>query len=445
MTSTPFTQLERARAGEITNEIRVVAKDEGRDPEDLRAELALGTIVIPANVHHKTLHPVGVGRSLRTKINANIGNSKLGSSVAEEMEKLEISVRYGADAVMDLSTGSDLDEIRSSIIAGSPLPVGTVPVYAAAAKVEKFIDLSADDLLDELRHQAAQGVDFFTIHVGLIRAHLPLIQDRLTGIVSRGGSLMATWMIHHDAENPFYERFDEVLDICAAHDVALSLGDGLRPGSLHDANDKAQFAELETLGELTLLCRERGVQVFIEGPGHVPIHLIEENVRRQEKACHGAPFYVLGPLVTDIGAGYDHVTSAIGGAVAAMHGVAMLCYVTPKEHLGLPNADDVREGIMVHRVAAHAADIGKGLPGARDRDDAMSRARFRFDWKAQFDLCLDPERALSYWNASGSSKVEANKDGTQDFCTMCGEDFCAMKISRDLCLPKDEAPDMLKS
>ncbi len=423
------TQVSRARAGEITPEMRVVAADEGLEPESIRAEVAAGTLCIPANVHHASLHPCGIGKSLRTKVNANIGNSKLGSSVEQELEKLRVSVQYGADAVMDLSTGADLDAIRSAIIRESRLPVGTVPVYAVAATLGDFSRVTADDLLAELDHQARQGVDFFTIHAGLLREHLPLVQPRLTGIVSRGGSLLATWMKAHDRENPFFERFDDVLAICAAHDVALSLGDGLRPGSLHDANDRAQFAELKVLGELALRCRQAGVQVFIEGPGHVPLHLIEENVRLQQEWCDGAPFYVLGPLVSDIGAGYDHVTSAIGGAVAAMHGVAMLCYVTPKEHLGLPDAHDVREGITVHRLAAHAADIARGIKGARDRDDAMSAARFRFDWEKQFELALDGDRARQYYRQSGSADVA----GARDHCTMCGEDFCAMKISQGLC------------
>jgi phosphomethylpyrimidine synthase len=409
--------------------MRVVAADEGHEPESIRAEVAAGSVCIPANVHHASLHPCGIGKSLRTKVNANIGNSKLGSSVEQELEKLRVSVQYGADAVMDLSTGADLDAIRSAIIHESRLPVGTVPVYAVAAKLGDFSRVTADDLLAELDHQARQGVDFFTIHAGLLREHLPLVQPRLTGIVSRGGSLLATWMKAHDRENPFFERFDDVLAICAAHDVALSLGDGLRPGSLHDANDRAQFAELKVLGGLARRCRAAGVQVFIEGPGHVPLHLIEENVRLQQEWCDGAPFYVLGPLVSDIGAGYDHVTSAIGGAVAAMHGVAMLCYVTPKEHLGLPDAHDVREGITVHRLAAHAADIARGIKGARARDDAMSAARFRFDWEKQFELALDGDRARQYYRQSGSADVA----GARDHCTMCGEDFCAMKISQGLC------------
>lgn len=423
------TQLTRARAGEITPQMRVVAADEGLDAEQIRAEVAAGTICIPANVHHASLHPCGIGRSLRTKVNANIGNSKVGSSLEGELEKLRVSVKYGADAVMDLSTGADLDPIRAAILAESRLPVGTVPVYAVAAKVGDFNRVTAADLLAELRHQARQGVDFFTIHAGLLREHVALVQSRLTGIVSRGGSLLARWMLEHDAENPFYVHFDEVLAICAEHDVSLSLGDGLRPGSLHDANDAAQFAELKVLGALARRCRAAGVQVFIEGPGHVPLHLIEENVRLQQQYCDGAPFYVLGPLVTDIGAGYDHVTSAIGGAVAAMHGVAMLCYVTPKEHLGLPDANDVREGLTVHRLAAHAADIARGLKGARDRDDAMSRARFRFDWEQQFELALDGDRAREYYQQSGSSDLK----GLRDHCTMCGEDFCAMKISQGMC------------
>jgi phosphomethylpyrimidine synthase len=433
------TLLSLARQGVLTPEMETVARDEGLSPEEVRAELAAGTLIIPANVLHGNLHAVGVGKSLRTKVNANIGNSREGSSLADELEKLRVAVRYGADAVMDLSTGADLDAIRGAIVEHSPLPVGTVPVYEAAARVARFIDLSVDDLFDVVEHQARQGVDFMTIHAGLIRSHLKLVQTRLTGIVSRGGSLLASWMLAHEAENPFYENFDRLLEICARWDVSLSLGDGLRPGCLHDANDAAQFAELKVLGELALRCRAAGVQVMIEGPGHVPLHLIQENVRLEEELCHGAPFYVLGPLVTDVGAGYDHVTSAIGGALAGMYGVAMLCYVTPKEHLGLPDANDVRDGLSVHRIAAHAADVARGVRGARERDDAMARARFRFDWEEQFRLALDGDRARELYRAAGSDAVA----GSKDFCTMCGDGFCAMKISRDLCFPPGEAPEAL--
>ena len=427
-TGIAVTQRHFACLGEITPAMRRVASKEGLDPELVRAEVAAGRLIIPANVNHASLEPMGIGAVTRVKINANIGNSTVKSGIANELEKLHVSIRYGADTVMDLSTGGDLDAIRTAIIQVSPVPVGTVPIYEAVALVERAEDLTPDLLLSVIERQAQQGVDYMTIHCGLRRRHLPLARKRLIGIVSRGGGLLARWMVHHDRENPLYERFDDVLEIARRYDVTLSLGDGLRPGCLADASDEAQFAELATLGELTLRAWEKGVQVMIEGPGHVPMDQIEMNVRKEKELCHGAPFYTLGPLVTDIAPGYDHITSAIGGAMIAWYGADMLCYVTPKEHLGLPDLEDVRIGIVAHKLAAHAADVARGRGGARDRDDAMSRARAAFDWKSQFSLALDPDMARQmYRDAHSDSCVE---DGRA--CSMCGPKFCPMRGFQDI-------------
>ena len=425
---TTSTQKLFARRGEITPAMRQVAAREEIDSELVRAEVAAGRLIIPANVNHTSLEPMAIGAVARVKINANIGNSTVKSDIETELEKLRISIRYGADTVMDLSTGGDLDAIRTAIIGASPVPIGTVPIYQATAMVDRAEDLTPDLLLSVIERQAQQGVDYMTVHCGLLQRHLPLARKRLVGIVSRGGGLLARWMAYHNRENPLYERFDDILEIARRYDVALSLGDGLRPGCLADASDDAQFAELAALGELTLRAWEKDVQVMIEGPGHVPMNQIEMNVRKEKELCHGAPFYTLGPLVTDVAPGYDHITSAIGGAMIAWYGADMLCYVTPKEHLGLPDQEDVRIGIVAHKLAAHAADVARGRAGARDRDDAMSRARAGFDWKAQFALALDPDMAKSmYRDAHSDSCVE---DGRA--CSMCGPKFCPMRGFQDI-------------
>ena len=389
------TQLLAARAGTITPEMEIVAQRENLKPELIRDEVARGRMVIPANIHHLKgkLEPMCIGVASKCKINANIGNSAVTGKVEDELEKLHSAVHLGSDTVMDLSTGGNIDTIRQEIIAASPVPIGTVPIYQCVQQVKDAKDITPQEMLDMVEHQAKQGVDYMTIHAGVLIRHVPLTRNRVTGIVSRGGSLMAEWMIAHHKENPWYTHFDQLCEIMKAHDVTFSLGDGLRPGSLADANDEAQFAELETLGELTLKAWSHGCQVMVEGPGHIPMHLVKMNVEKQMKVCHEAPFYVLGPLVTDIAPGYDHITSAIGAAIAAEAGAAMLCYVTPKEHLGLPNKDDVRQGVIAYKIAAHAGDIARGRPGVRDRDDALSKARFDFDWNRQFELSLDPETA----------------------------------------------------
>jgi phosphomethylpyrimidine synthase len=394
----------------------------------VRAEVAAGHLVIPANIHHRNLEPVGIGVALRCKINANIGNSSVHGDASTELKKLRVSLECGADTVMDLSTGGDIDAIRAAIIEASTVPVGTVPIYQAMEAAGDIASLHADDILALIEHQARQGVDYMTLHCGLLREHLPLARKRLTGIVSRGGAIMAQWMLEHDAQNPLLTRWDDILAICAEHDVTISAGDGLRPGCLHDASDEAQFAELKVLGELARRAWAHDVQIMIEGPGHVPYDQIEMNVKRQIEECGGAPFYVLGPLVTDLGAGHDHITSAIGGTMAAYAGAAMLCYVTPKEHLGLPELDDVRAGIIAHKIAAHAADIARKRPGARDRDDAMARARFAFEWERQFELALDPQTARSMHTESSTEACSLSAD----YCSMCGPKFCAMKLNRGL-------------
>ena len=422
------TQMSSAREGVITNEMQIVAEREGLAPELVRAENARGRLVIPANINHLKhgLEPACIGKVARVKINANIGNSTLASCIAEELEKLRLAVKYGADTVMDLSTGDNIDETREAIIANSPVPIGTVPVYQAVEEVDDPKDLTVQRLLETIEHQAKQGVDYMTIHAGILLEHLPLVHGRTTGIVSRGGALNAEWMLAHGKQNPLYEHFDELLEILRTYDVTISLGDSLRPGSLADASDRAQFAELETLGELTQRAWERHVQVMVEGPGHIPLHEIEMNVRKQKEICHEAPFYTLGPLVTDIAPGYDHITSAIGGALIAWHGADMLCYVTPKEHLGLPDAEDVRQGVVAHKIAAHAADIARGRSGARDRDDEMSRARYAFDWEKQFRLSLDPERARDFRNAN---QPYGTHPEDSEYCAMCGPKFCSMRRS----------------
>ncbi|WP_298946047.1 phosphomethylpyrimidine synthase ThiC [uncultured Campylobacter sp.] len=427
------TQMYYAKKGVITPEMNYVAQAEMLDPQLVRSEVAAGKMIIPANIHHENLLPMAIGREAKTKINANIGNSSLSSDICAELEKLQICLKYGADTVMDLSTGGDLDAIRSAIIANSTVPIGTVPMYQIIHDIKEVENLTASDILKTLEKQARQGVSYFTIHAGFLLKFMPLVAKRKMGIVSRGGSLTASWMMHHHKENPFYEAFDDILEICAAHDVALSLGDGLRPGCLYDATDEAQLSELRVLGELTLRAWEKNVQVMIEGPGHIPLNQIEYNMKIERELCHGAPFYVLGPLPTDIGAGYDHITSAIGGTMAAFYGASMLCYVTPKEHLGLPNANDVRDGIVAHKIAAHAADVALGKAGAIERDHAMSDARYAFDWNRQFELSLDPERARELHDES----LPQESFKKAEFCSMCGPKFCAYKISKNLMKEKN--------
>jgi phosphomethylpyrimidine synthase len=423
-----LTQMHYARRGVITEEMEFVASREELSPEFVRAEVARGRMIIPANINHPELEPMGIGLNARCKINANIGNSAVTSNIEGELEKLRVCLKYGTDTVMDLSTGGDIPAIRDAILRHSSVPVGTVPIYEAIQRVKSPTDLTPDDMLDVVETQAKQGVDYMTIHAGVLREFLPLVEGRITGIVSRGGSLMAQWMLHHGKQNPWYTHFDELCEIFKKYDVSFSLGDGLRPGSIHDASDKAQFAELDVLGELTRKAWEHDVQVMIEGPGHVPMDQIDMNVRKEMEACHEAPFYVLGPLVTDIAPAYDHITSAIGAALAGWSGAALLCYVTPKEHLGLPNAEDVREGIIAYKIAAHAADLARHRRGARDRDDALSRARYAFDWNRQFELSLDPERA----RAMHDETLPHDAFKSAEFCSMCGPKFCSMHISRGI-------------
>jgi phosphomethylpyrimidine synthase len=424
-----FSQLHCARNGEITEEMRFVALREGVAPEFVRDEVAAGRAIIPANIRHLEIEPMAIGRSFLVKVNANIGNSALSSSIALEVEKLRWATRWGADTVMDLSTGANIRETREGILRNSAVPIGTVPIYECLEKVGGRVeDLSIDAFLQTIREQAEQGVDYFTIHAGLRRAHVPLAAARTAGIVSRGGSIMAKWCTIHGQENFLFTHFEALCEVAKKYDVAFSLGDGLRPGCLADANDAAQFAELDTLGELTKIAWKHDVQVMIEGPGHVPLDKIKENMDRQLGACHGAPFYTLGPVVTDIAPGYDHITSAIGATIIGWYGTAMLCYVTPKEHLGLPNRDDVKAGVIAYKIAAHAADVAKGHRGARMRDDAMARARFAFRWEDQFALSLDPPTAQQYHDES----LPADVPRGSHYCSMCGPDFCAMKITQDL-------------
>ncbi len=432
------TQPALAKAGVITPAMKQVAAQEQLSEETIRAGVAAGTIVIPANINHRNLVPIGIGRILKTKINANIGNSAVASCPRQELEKLDRALRYGADTVMDLSTGGNINQIRQSIISHSPAPIGTVPMYEVLARCKSVDNLSESFILDVMREQAEQGVDYMTIHAGLLRSQIPAACRRVLRIVSRGGSILAAWMQKFDRENPFYTAFDEILEICRKYDVTLSLGDGMRPGCLADASDEAQFAELAVLGELVERCRAADVQAMVEGPGHIPFHEVAMNMRKEQKLCGDAPFYVLGPVVTDCAPGYDHITSAIGATMAAYSGAAMLCYVTPKEHLGLPNARDVRDGVIAYKIAAHAADIALGKPGARDRDDAISRARAEFDWEKQFELALDPEKAREL-RAEALAERELPPDhdsGDERFCTMCGPNFCSVRISRQLAAEK---------
>jgi phosphomethylpyrimidine synthase len=423
------TQLAYARRGVITPEMEFVAIREGVSPEFVRQEVAAGRAIIPANINHPESEPMIIGRNFLVKVNANLGTSAVTSSIAEEVEKMVWAVYWGADTVMDLSTGRHIHATREWILRNAPVPVGTVPVYQALEKVGGRPEaLTWEVYRDTLIEQAEQGVDYFTIHAGVRLAYIPLTANRLTGIVSRGGSIMAAWCLAHHQENFLYTHFEEICEILRRYDVAISLGDGLRPGSIADANDRAQFAELETLGELTEIAWRHDVQVMIEGPGHIPLHLIRENVEKERALCHDAPFYTLGPLTTDIAPGYDHITSAIGAALIAWCGTAMLCYVTPKEHLGLPDRDDVKEGLIAYRIAAHAADLAKGHPGARQRDDALSKARFEFRWRDQFHLALDPFRAQAYHDAS----LPAEPAKTAHFCSMCGPKFCSMQITHEI-------------
>lgn len=423
------TQMHFARQGVITEEMEYVAQRENLPAELIRSEVARGRMIIPANINHTNLEPMCIGIASRCKVNANIGASPTSSGLAEELEKLKLAIKYGADTVMDLSTGGgDLDEIRTAIIQASPVPIGTVPIYQALESVHGNVEkLSAEDILHIIEKQAQQGVDYMTIHAGILIEYLPLVRHRLTGIVSRGGGILARWMLAHHKQNPLYTHFRDIIEIFKKYDVSFSLGDSLRPGCLHDASDEAQLAELKTLGQLTRMAWEHDVQVMVEGPGHVPMDQIEFNVRKQMEECDEAPFYVLGPLVTDIAAGYDHISSAIGAALAGWYGAAMLCYVTPKEHLGLPNAEDVRNGLIAYKIAAHAADIARHRPGARDRDDEMSRARYNFDWNRQFELSLDPERAREYHDET----LPADIYKTAEFCSMCGPKFCPMQTKMD--------------
>lgn len=426
-----LTQIQAARAGQITPEMESVARDEHLDAQLVRDEVAAGRLVIPANKVHLAgqLKPLGIGAALRCKINANIGNSAVTGDEGIELEKLHTAIHFGADTVMDLSTGKDIDRIRQTIIDRSPVPVGTVPIYQMLEELGGDIEeMRPQHFLDMVEHQARQGVDYMTIHCGLLWEHLPLTVNRVTGIVSRGGSLIAKWMMAHRQQNPLYTHFDDLCAIMRQYDVTWSLGDGLRPGSLADASDAAQFAELDVLGELTRRGWAAGTQVMVEGPGHLPMDQIEMNIRKQIEICDGAPFYVLGPLVTDVAPGYDHITSAIGAAMAGWYGAAMLCYVTPKEHLGLPNNDDVRQGVIAYKIAAHAADVARKRPGAQQRDDALSRARFAFDWEEQFRLSLDPETARAFHDET----LPQDTFKSARFCSMCGPKYCSMRITEDI-------------
>jgi phosphomethylpyrimidine synthase len=421
-------QMHYARQGIITEEMDYVAKREDLPAELIREEVAIGRMIIPANINHPRLEPMAIGIASKCKINANIGNSAVSSTIPEEVAKLNLSVKYGADTVMDLSTGKNISETRQAIIDASVVPIGTVPLYQAVQQVKSVEDLTPQDMLDVIEHQAQQGVDYMTIHAGILLEFLPLVVGRITGIVSRGGSLLAQWMIHHHKQNPLYTHFDAICEIFKKYDVSFSLGDSLRPGCLHDASDKAQLSELRVLGDLTKRAWAHDVQVMVEGPGHVPMDQIDYNMKLEREVCHGAPFYVLGPLVTDIAPGYDHITSAIGAALAGWSGASMLCYVTPKEHLGLPNAEDVRNGVIAYKIAAHAADIARHRKGARDRDDALSRARYTFNWNEQFRLSLDPERAREYHDET----LPNEHFKSAEFCSMCGPKFCSMHITQTI-------------
>src|SRR5256712_1377471 len=420
------TQMHYARQGVVTEEIEYVAKREGLPPDLVQSEVARGRMIIPANIRHVELEPMSIGVASKCKINANIGNSAVTSNIDEELDKLRTSVKYGADTVMDLSTGGDIARIREAILRHSPVPVGTVPLYEALTRVKQVKDLTPELMLEVIEEQAEQGVDYMTIHAGVLREYIPLIRRRITGIVSRGGSILAHWMVENNEQNFLYERFDEICKIFKKRDVSFSLGDGLRPGSIADASDEAQFAELKGLGELTKTAWEHDIQVMIEGPGHVPMDKIKEQVDKEMEWCYEAPFYTLGPLVTDIAPGYDHITSAIGAAMIGWHGASMLCYVTPKEHLGLPNPEDVKQGVIAYKIAAHAADVARHRPGARDRDDALSYARFLFDWNKQFELSLDPATARAMHDESLPDDFYKEAK----FCSMCGPKFCSMNMTQ---------------
>lgn len=423
------TQMHYAKRGIITPEMEFAAIRENVSPELVRSEIARGRAILPSNINHPESEPMVIGRRFLVKVNANIGNSAVVSSIEEEVEKMRWATKWGADTIMDLSTGKQIHETREWIIRNSPVPVGTVPLYQALEKVDgRAEELTWELYRDTLIEQAEQGVDYFTIHAGVLLRYIPMTARRMTGIVSRGGSIMAAWCLAHHQENFLYTHFEEICEIMKAYDIAFSLGDGLRPGSIADANDEAQFAELETLGELTRIAWEHDVQVMVEGPGHVPMHQIKENMDRQLEVCSEAPFYTLGPLTTDIAPGYDHITSAIGAAMIGWFGTAMLCYVTPKEHLGLPNKNDVRDGVIAYKIAAHAADLAKGHPGAAERDNALSKARFEFRWRDQFHLSLDPERAMEYHDET----LPAEGAKTAHFCSMCGPKFCSMRITQDI-------------
>ncbi|MFC1453169.1 phosphomethylpyrimidine synthase ThiC [Verrucomicrobiota bacterium] len=422
------TQLTAAREGEITPAMHAAAAAENTSAENVREQVARGVAVLPANPAHRNLRPIVVGSAFRVKVNANIGRSPECSSMTEECAKLRAALDAGADCVMDLSVGPDLREVRQGILENCVVPLGTVPVYEAMFRVGSDVgNLDGRTLLSVVREHAEAGVDFMTLHAGILREHVPMALRRRMGIVSRGGAVLAEWMARHDRENPFYEAWDDVLAICAAHDITVSLGDALRPGCLADASDQAQFAELSVLGELVQRCRGGGVQVMVEGPGHVPLDQIRMNVEREQATCDGAPFYVLGPVVTDIAPGYDHLASSIGAATAAYHGAALLCYVTPAEHLGLPTAEDVKAGVIAYRIAAHAADVAKGLPGARDVDDEMAAARVAFDWERQFSLAIDPATARERYQ-----RASASLGGESDHCSMCGKELCAMRTMQRL-------------
>jgi len=434
------TQMFYARKGVITGEMEYVAKREKVSAELIRSEVARGRMIIPANIHHVNLEPMAIGVESMCKINANIGNSATTSNIDEELDKLEYCVKFGADTVMDLSTGGDIPRIRQAIIAKSPVPIGTVPIYEALNRVRRVEDLTTSLMLEVIEEQAEQGVDYMTIHAGVLVQYVPLTARRITGIVSRGGAILAEWMVKNHRQNLLYECFDDICKIFQKHDVSFSLGDGLRPGCIADASDEAQFAELKTLGELTKKAWEYDVQVMIEGPGHIPLDQIEMQVVKEREMCHDAPFYTLGPLVTDIAPGYDHITSAIGAAMIGWHGASMLCYVTPKEHLGLPNPEDVKAGIIAYKIAAHAADIARKRPGARDRDDELSRARYSFDWNRQFELSLDPETARSMHDET--LPEEGFKEAA--FCSMCGPKFCSMNHSSKVeSFTAEQAADVL--
>ena len=420
-----FSQMHYARQGIVTEEMADVAQREKLSPELVRDEVGRGRMIIPANVNHPELEPMCIGVASLCKINANIGNSAVTSNIGDELNKLHTAVHYGADTVMDLSTGGNIHDIREAILRHSPVPIGTVPIYEAVSRVKRIEDLSAEVMLEVIKEQAEQGVDYMTIHAGVLIQYLPMVSKRITGIVSRGGAILGQWMAHHRKQNFLYECFDDICKIFAKHDVSFSLGDGLRPGCIADASDEAQFAELKTLGELTKHAWKNDVQVMIEGPGHVPLHKIQEQVDKERELCYEAPFYTLGPLVTDIAPGYDHITSAIGAAMIGWHGAAMLCYVTPKEHLGLPNEKDVKDGIIAYKIAAHAADLARQRPGAQDRDNALSFARYKFDWEKQFALSLDPETA----RAMHDETLPDDYYKEAAFCSMCGPKFCSMNYS----------------